>query len=355
MPDNDTAAVVHKVDPALEMHLTPVSELHVHPDNVRRGDLDTIAHSFETFGQVKPIVARLDGTIVAGNHGFRAATENLGWTHVAAVKIDMTNDQAMQYLLMDNRASDKASYDQEALAQMLSLMSEAGLLDGTGYSVEDVADMLDDLEGAMEMAPQPTDAAHAEDPDQTAARYPAAGEHTPMREVVLLYTHERYGAFETQIHALKREWGVESTRDVVFEAVRRVLAGPPYIEITDADREGVEHPLLEQDPPAAAVQADAEAEHAEPVQTSVEEEAAAIMGEPVTHEPTADLDREAAQDTAERAATAASTSPLGSLYDQQKAAAETQSPVPAPIRQHLQDVAGAEDNSGVVSDADSGL
>lgn len=132
----------------------PVDQLRPHPRNPRRGDVDAIARSLERFGQVRPILATEDGTIIAGNHTYRAAVQ-LGWTKVAAVRFTGTQDEADAYLAADNRASDLGAYDDPALADLLKDLRDRELLDGTLYSDTDVDDVVRRVlsrEGTLDVA-----------------------------------------------------------------------------------------------------------------------------------------------------------------------------------------------------------
>lgn len=57
--------------------------------------------------------------------------------------IDVDDDEAARIVLVDNRASDKGSYDLEGLAGLLGDLSD---LDGTGYSDADLTRLLNGLE-----------------------------------------------------------------------------------------------------------------------------------------------------------------------------------------------------------------
>ena len=74
MSDTQTKS---NIAPNLRDLVTPITELKEHPDNPRRGDVTVIAESFKRFGQVKPIVAQMDGTVIAGNHSLQAARDEL--------------------------------------------------------------------------------------------------------------------------------------------------------------------------------------------------------------------------------------------------------------------------------------
>lgn len=129
-PDRIAAGISHLA--------TPVDELRPYPRNPRRGNVDAIADSLTSHGQYRPIVARLDGEVLAGNHTLAAARQ-LGWTHVAAVRLDVDDEQAMRIVLADNRTADLGVYDDEELITLLGEL-DASLegLYGTGWAAEDI-------------------------------------------------------------------------------------------------------------------------------------------------------------------------------------------------------------------------
>lgn len=132
----------------------PVGDLATYYRNPRRGDIDVIAGSLESLGQYRPIVVN-EGTrtgrpleVLAGNHCLLAARE-LGWPTIQATMVDVDDDAAARIVLVDNRSSDLAGYDDTALADLLAGLD--GDFDGTGYTQDD----LDALQDALSDPPEP--------------------------------------------------------------------------------------------------------------------------------------------------------------------------------------------------------
>ena len=126
----------------------PVDDLTPHPDNARRGDVDKIAASLDTFGQYKPIVVdKTTKHILAGNHTW-AAAKQLGWTKIKVAWVNADTDQQLEILLADNRTSDLGSYDDKELAALLSKVADNDTLSGTGYEQADLDALLRNLEAA---------------------------------------------------------------------------------------------------------------------------------------------------------------------------------------------------------------
>lgn len=121
--------------------MRPVGSLILLPDNPRHGDIGAISQSLERFGQQKPIVINSDGVILAGNHTFQAA-KALGWDEIWVAESELEGVDQPGFALADNRLSDLATYDHDAL---LKMMKEQPDLLGTGYDEQDMAEIAGDL------------------------------------------------------------------------------------------------------------------------------------------------------------------------------------------------------------------
>lgn len=126
----------------------PVDQLIPHPKNPKVGDIDQIAASLTIHGQYRPIVVQTSTKhVLAGNHTL-AAAKSLGWTDIAVAWVDVDDDQALRILLVDNRTSDLGRYDNDTLAELLGELEE---LEGTGFTFDDLEDLLP----AAEPDPEP--------------------------------------------------------------------------------------------------------------------------------------------------------------------------------------------------------
>lgn len=118
------------------------SDLTLHPDNARKGNLDELKKSLRRNGQYKPVVVSArTGFIVAGNHTTMALRE-LGAQRVAYVSLDLDERAEKRILAVDNRIGDTGGYDNDLLVELLESLE--GDLDGTGYTEVDL-DVLRDL------------------------------------------------------------------------------------------------------------------------------------------------------------------------------------------------------------------
>ena len=132
----------------------PVSELNPHPKNPRQGDIGAIADSIATNGWYGTVVAQ-KGTnfILAGNHRWQAA-QQLGMTEVPVTWVDVDDETALRILIADNRTSDLAGHDEQALASLLQeLASQDNALSGTGWDADDLDNLLKELSTEMGNTP----------------------------------------------------------------------------------------------------------------------------------------------------------------------------------------------------------
>ncbi len=129
---------------SLEFSYVALAELRPYHKNPRRGNVKAIAESLKKRGQYKPLTVNV-GThtgrpmeILAGNHTFHAAS-SLELPTVAIVTVDVDDAEAAQIVLADNRLADLGSYDD---GDLLATLEDAGSLEGTGYTDQDLTELL---------------------------------------------------------------------------------------------------------------------------------------------------------------------------------------------------------------------
>lgn len=123
----------------LSIEYVAIDAVIPHPRNVRvHTSAAQVAESLDVHGQYAPvIVQRSTGHVLAGN-GLWARLAAAGAEQVAVTYVDVDDDQALRILLVDNETSDRAGYDEAALAKLLD---EMGDLQGTGWTVSHADDL----------------------------------------------------------------------------------------------------------------------------------------------------------------------------------------------------------------------
>lgn len=212
--------------PALEPHLIDIASVQKHPRNVRKGNVDALARMLQKYGQMSPIVVQAStGNICKGNHTWEAA-KKIGWTVIAATKADLDDDTAFAYLLADNRASDLAEYDKAALARSLQELADAGKLQGTLWTADDVDDIQAAV-GTLETLAQEFKGDYSDDPDERQKRLQRELTRIApkMREVPIVVTVEQHRVLMEDIALLKKAWHTEGAIETIILAVRKAADG----------------------------------------------------------------------------------------------------------------------------------
>ena len=111
--------------PSLEM--VPLSSLRSNPNNALRhsqANIDALARSISKYRTIIPIVINADGDIICG-HARVAALRKLGMTDVPAIRAEhLSPAQQRAFALAENRLSELADWDEEALARELRFLHE---------------------------------------------------------------------------------------------------------------------------------------------------------------------------------------------------------------------------------------
>lgn len=162
----------------LRTEMVDLDQLTPFPGNARRGRVEVIKESIEKNGQYRSLIVReiKNGprVVLAGNQTMIAITELEG-TQARCEFIECDDDTARRINLVDNRASDLAEDDEEALAELLKALDGDGA--GTGYTEEEIADLtaILDLEEAVEAPQAPEDFAEFDETIETEHTCPKCG------------------------------------------------------------------------------------------------------------------------------------------------------------------------------------
>ncbi|MFD8529432.1 ParB/RepB/Spo0J family partition protein [Streptosporangium canum] len=135
------SVLIHQV-----YRLVAVGDLEPHPDNPHRGDVDVIAESIAKNGFYGTVMVQQSRMrIIAGEHRWRGAKAQ-GLEQVPALVIDVDDDTATRIMLADNRTAEFGAYDDQVLADLLRGLDD---LDGTGWSDDDLNDLLSDVDSGI--------------------------------------------------------------------------------------------------------------------------------------------------------------------------------------------------------------
>lgn len=160
--------------PQLATTRVALDTLEMWPGNARRGVVSGIKESIRVNGVFQPlIVQKSTKRIIAGNHRFLALSELHGEdpesfpAEVDVILLDVNDSRASKMNVADNKTSDDASWDNEALlAQLVEIQAQEGDLVGTGFDpdeFEDLQAVVDDAilsegaPGSMDLTEKPDD------------------------------------------------------------------------------------------------------------------------------------------------------------------------------------------------------
>jgi hypothetical protein len=138
--------------------LVAASDLKLDEKNFRTHDkrsIAAIASSLNRFGQLKPIVVDQHGIVIAGNGTLQAA-RSLGWSHVAAVRANLSEHDRKAFAVADNRSAELSEWNEQSLCELLASMDSESR-DLLGFSMADMEKFFGekslDLQEATESCP----------------------------------------------------------------------------------------------------------------------------------------------------------------------------------------------------------
>lgn len=205
----------------VKVQTVKVAELLPHPDNPRRREsVAVLEDSLQSHGQYKPLVVnrqtKANGfsgkaigqmVVLAGNHTLKAMA-GLEWGEASAVVLEVDAAKAHQIMLMDNRSSDDSDYDPAAL---LAALQSVTSLDGTGFTDNDV----DDLMAQLQEPTGPWKDNWKHDPADDLRGQLESYESHFVRNIVLTYVGDEYQAIVSALDAYREQHSLESNSDAI--------------------------------------------------------------------------------------------------------------------------------------------
>jgi ParB-like chromosome segregation protein Spo0J len=123
--ENQAGAMVGNITADLLPLALPLDSFTLDPRNCRKHGAESIAGikaSLAKFGQLKPITINTATGIVTAGNGTVIAARELGWSHLAAVRVAHDPATATGWAIADNRTAELSEWnDAELLAAAQSL------------------------------------------------------------------------------------------------------------------------------------------------------------------------------------------------------------------------------------------
>jgi len=141
-----------------EIEQVAIDLLKHHPRNANNGDVEAIKKSLAVNGWYGSVVVNT-GTkhILAGNHRVMAA-KALGWETVPVQWVDVTPEEELRILVVDNRTTRIGQDDTTKITDILAELANTPIgLEGTGYGAADLDALIDELAGTADPAELLTD------------------------------------------------------------------------------------------------------------------------------------------------------------------------------------------------------
>lgn len=130
----------------MQIELIHIDQIQPYENNPRNNDaaVDKVAESIKEFGFKIPIVIDKDNIIIAGHTRYKAA-KKLGLENIPVIKADdLTEQQVKAFRIMDNKSSEFATWNYEALlSEMDSLKLDDYDLDLTGFELNELEQLED--------------------------------------------------------------------------------------------------------------------------------------------------------------------------------------------------------------------
>ncbi len=127
--------------------------LRPHPKNPRvhpESAVERLVRSIERFGWTNPILVSADGYIIAGEGRWMAA-QRANLEKVPVIDLALSGDDALAYMVADNRLADLTDWDPAGLSDLFSTLP-IDTQAFTGFTEEEMTDLLKDYEARAAQA-----------------------------------------------------------------------------------------------------------------------------------------------------------------------------------------------------------
>jgi DNA modification methylase len=224
----DTLELIH---PDLRHLAIPIELLNEDPENANDHDdasLDSIAWSFQKFGQRKPIVVRREGMVAEAGSGSLSALRRAGWTHLACIICDDDESTAMAYGIADNQTARLAKWNIPQLQiNVDTLLKRDYDISGLGWSADELADILAGKAGELKPGPPPE---IPDDPDQPKPSAPPEDDpdENEVPEPPPEPITKRGDVIELGPHVLHCADCMDVLRSLPNNSVDAIVTDPPY-------------------------------------------------------------------------------------------------------------------------------
>lgn len=211
----------------IETRMVPLAELEPFPGNARRGNRTKLLESLEANGQYRSLIVRDTGSglvVLAGNNTMDAL-EARGDEQARCEIVRCDDQTALRVNLVDNKANDEATYDDQARAALLELLD--GELGGSGYEEDEVDAIIARFEEEEYTDVAETVAEYNDDADERVARVKSHGgddsktmESRGIRDIFIPLPVAQADELGRLIMKLRETWGALPQGEILLKASR---------------------------------------------------------------------------------------------------------------------------------------
>lgn len=141
--------MVGSIDGKIEITYKKLSDLKPHPRNPRVHpdiQISKLVKSMGEFGFTNPIITDLDNMILAG-HARYMASKKKGLEEVPVITIPLTGDDALAYMVANNKIQESSEWDLELLKHNFDKLNVEGYeLKHTGFDDASIYNILNEKE-----------------------------------------------------------------------------------------------------------------------------------------------------------------------------------------------------------------
>lgn len=212
----------------MEAQSVAVKTLKEYPNNARQGDVEALSESLRANGQYRPIVVQKSTNyVLAGNHLLKAA-QKLDWQNIDVVFVDVDDDAATRIVISDNRTAELGTYDERKLAELLATLDT---FDGTGYTMNDLDDLIatveeadyaamtDDEAYALPQVASPNNVGKLETIDELRDKYIDRA----SRSVLFEFENKQYIWIVEALAQAREKFGVKNNPELLIELLSKEL------------------------------------------------------------------------------------------------------------------------------------
>ena len=200
----------------------PLDEMLSWPKNPKLHEVEQIEASMNRFGFTQPVmVDETSGRLVAG-HGRLMTLKKIrdgGGSPPDRVKVDdsgawllpvlrgvgfANEEEGAAYVVADNRLSELGGWDDSLLAEILTTLRDSNIIDGIGYSANDIDSLINSVELPVTRALTPEDKLDG---------YLDA----EIKQIVLYFATEEFDSVIDRFGVIMEHAGVDSHTEVVLK------------------------------------------------------------------------------------------------------------------------------------------